>query len=80
MGDKLDKLSMTEGGKSYTSVLVLLLRLRQACLHPSLVGKSTGTDFETYDGAVEKEVTEEQEEEDELAGLLDKLAVGSEQK
>lgn len=49
-----------------------------ACLHPSLVGNSVGIDIDGYDGAVDTAIaaTEaEDQEADELAGLLDNLAV-----
>lgn len=35
--------------RNYTSVLVLLLRLRQACNHPSLISKGSLDDEEAVD-------------------------------
>ncbi|KAF8667470.1 SNF2 family N-terminal domain [Rhizoctonia solani] len=59
--------------KNYTSVLLLLLRLRQvACDHPSLVSK----DFQKDIDAVEsKPAKKDDEEEDELADLFQKMEV-----
>ncbi|OCF42130.1 hypothetical protein I317_04101 [Kwoniella heveanensis CBS 569] len=64
---------------NYTSVLTLLLRLRQACVHPSLVTKSLSVDAEAItDGSSQpKEVTEAPDQADELADLLGGLGVAS---
>ncbi|WVQ97656.1 hypothetical protein IAU59_004770 [Kwoniella sp. CBS 9459] len=64
---------------NYTSVLTLLLRLRQACVHPSLVTKSLSVDAEAIaDGGTQpKEVTEAPDQADELADLLGGLGVAS---
>ncbi|WVF70244.1 hypothetical protein IAT40_005033 [Kwoniella sp. CBS 6097] len=64
---------------NYTSVLTLLLRLRQACVHPSLVTKSLSVDAEAIaDGTAQpKEVTEAPDQADELADLLGGLDVAS---
>ncbi|KAF8607218.1 hypothetical protein BDV93DRAFT_435751 [Ceratobasidium sp. AG-I] len=57
---------------NYTSVLLLLLRLRQACDHPSLVSK----DFQKDADAVEsKPAKKDDEEDDELADLFQKMGV-----
>ncbi|QRV98846.1 SNF2 family amino-terminal protein [Ceratobasidium sp. AG-Ba] len=57
---------------NYTSVLLLLLRLRQACDHPSLVSK----DFQKDVDAVEsRPAKKDDEEDDELADLFQKMGV-----
>ncbi|KAG9074684.1 hypothetical protein FS749_013731 [Ceratobasidium sp. UAMH 11750] len=57
---------------NYTSVLLLLLRLRQACDHPSLVSK----DFQKDVDAVEsKPAKKDDEEDDDLADLFQKMGV-----
>lgn len=63
---------------NYTSVLTLLLRLRQACVHPSLVTKSLDTDVDAITDAVSKSsisAAPEKDEADELADLLGGLGV-----
>ncbi|KAJ7217158.1 SNF2 family DNA-dependent ATPase [Mycena pura] len=47
--DKLMKQSAAGGGSAYIGVLVLLLRLRQACNHPCLVSKDYKTDIDAVD-------------------------------
>ncbi|KAG8736436.1 hypothetical protein FRC10_009318 [Ceratobasidium sp. 414] len=57
---------------NYTSVLLLLLRLRQACDHPSLVSK----DFQKDVDAVESKPAQKDDEEDnDLADLFQKMGV-----
>ncbi|CAE6346188.1 unnamed protein product [Rhizoctonia solani] len=58
--------------KNYTSVLLLLLRLRQACDHPSLVSKDFQKDLEAVESRPAKK---DDEEEDELADLFQKMGV-----
>ncbi|KZT54103.1 hypothetical protein CALCODRAFT_473944 [Calocera cornea HHB12733] len=66
--------------KNYTSVLVLLLRMRQACGHPGLVSKDFGEDKDALEPKLARTETDEQEvtrqEEDELTDLLGKMSVG----
>ncbi|EJU01509.1 hypothetical protein DACRYDRAFT_53063 [Dacryopinax primogenitus] len=66
--------------KNYTSVLVLLLRIRQACGHPGLVSKDFSEEKDALDPKAGKDDKDEQEvtqqEEDELADLLGKMNVG----
>ncbi|KZO99167.1 hypothetical protein CALVIDRAFT_477641 [Calocera viscosa TUFC12733] len=66
--------------KNYTSVLVLLLRMRQACGHPGLVSKDFGEEKDALEPKLAKNDTEEQEvtrqEGDELADLMGKMSVG----
>ncbi|KAF8336587.1 SNF2 family N-terminal domain-containing protein [Cantharellus anzutake] len=59
-------------GKSYTQVLVLLLRLRQACNHPSLINKDHRKDAAAIESKPERKTEEEEEskEVDELADLF----------
>ncbi|CAE6538065.1 unnamed protein product [Rhizoctonia solani] len=58
--------------KNYTSVLLLLLRLRQACDHPSLVSKDFQKDLEAVES---RPVKKDDEEDDELADLFQKMGV-----
>ncbi|KAH9941545.1 SNF2 family N-terminal domain-containing protein [Amylocystis lapponica] len=55
---------------SYTSMLVLLLRMRQACNHPSLVSEDYKKDRE----AVEPKPVKDNEEDDDADDLADRLA------
>ncbi|KAF9511453.1 hypothetical protein BS47DRAFT_1373028 [Hydnum rufescens UP504] len=64
---------------NYTSILVLLLRLRQACDHPALVSK----DFTKDADAIESKVPQSQEDDDdknvdELAGLMGSMGLSRE--
>ncbi|WVQ77121.1 hypothetical protein IAR50_006804 [Cryptococcus sp. DSM 104548] len=59
---------------NYTSVLTLLLRLRQACVHPSLVINSLDTDEALGEDIVAK-AAPVKDEADELADLLGGLGV-----
>ncbi|KAI0753220.1 SNF2 family N-terminal domain-containing protein [Daedaleopsis nitida] len=70
----LEKLQAGDIRKAYTSVLVLLLRLRQACDHPVLISK----DYRNDQDAVEPQSASQNngdEEGDDLAGLLAGLAI-----
>ncbi|KAJ6525458.1 SNF2 family DNA-dependent ATPase [Mycena vulgaris] len=50
MGDVIEKIMRQNGGGSaYIGVLLLLLRLRQACNHPCLVSKDYKTDMDAVD-------------------------------
>ncbi|WWC58824.1 uncharacterized protein I303_101368 [Kwoniella dejecticola CBS 10117] len=62
---------------NYTSVLTMLLRLRQACVHPSLVTKSLITDSDALSGEAQSQPKEEEktDQADELADLLGGLGV-----
>ncbi|WWC86455.1 uncharacterized protein L201_001332 [Kwoniella dendrophila CBS 6074] len=61
---------------NYTSVLTLLLRLRQACVHPSLVTKSLTTDPDAIgDAETQPKEVEVTDQADELADLLGGLGV-----
>ncbi|KAH9988109.1 SNF2 family N-terminal domain-containing protein [Russula compacta] len=58
--------------KNYTNVMVLLLRLRQACNHPSLVSKDYNTDRE----AIESRPTlKDDHEDEELTAMFQQLGV-----
>ncbi|KAL5639611.1 hypothetical protein ACGC1H_006279 [Rhizoctonia solani] len=59
--------------KNYTSVLLLLLRLRQACDHPSLVSKDFQKDADAVESRPAKK--DDEEEEDALADLFQKMGV-----
>ncbi|OBZ66360.1 hypothetical protein A0H81_13586 [Grifola frondosa] len=56
--------------RAYTSMLVLLLRLRQACNHPALVSEDYKKDKE----AVEPKGAKENDEDDDADDLADRLA------
>ncbi|KAL6306911.1 SNF2 family N-terminal domain-containing protein [Sparassis latifolia] len=56
--------------KNYTSMLVLLLRMRQACNHPSLVSE----DYKKDQEAVEPQASKTADDEDEADDLVDRLA------
>ncbi|KAL5520694.1 hypothetical protein ACEPAF_2696 [Sanghuangporus sanghuang] len=65
--------------RNYTSVLVLLLRLRQACNHPSLLSKEFSLDRDV----VEPQVTKDEKsvvDADRLADLLGQMDVSSTRK
>lgn len=59
-----------------TSILTMLLRLRQACDHPELVSQSFSADPDAIAPAPPATSTEEDKEADELADLLGGLSVG----
>ncbi|KAF8513714.1 SNF2 family N-terminal domain-containing protein [Hysterangium stoloniferum] len=62
--------------KNYTAVLVLLLRLRQACNHPSLVSKDFGKDVDALEsGSAKKPADDDDDDEDALADMFSKLGV-----
>ncbi|EIN06926.1 hypothetical protein PUNSTDRAFT_90645 [Punctularia strigosozonata HHB-11173 SS5] len=61
--------------KNYTTVLILLLRLRQACNHPALVSKDFKVDSAALESRPAKNQNLEEEQEDELAGMFSKLGV-----
>lgn len=69
--DKINAM-MSEGGKDYMGALVLLLRLRQACNHPSLVEKAIDKDREAID-ASQKEV--QTNDMDDLAAMMGGISV-----
>ncbi|KAG1752062.1 SNF2 family N-terminal domain-containing protein [Suillus lakei] len=77
MTNELDKLvQANEASKNYTHVLLMLLRLRQACNHPSLVYK----DYRIDSGAAEPRPAkndEADEDADELATLLGQMGVSN---
>ncbi|CAK5280366.1 unnamed protein product [Mycena citricolor] len=52
--NKLMKESEAKGGSAYISVLLLLLRLRQACNHPCLVSKDYKTDLDAVEPRAKK--------------------------
>ncbi|KAI5118940.1 hypothetical protein M0805_006286 [Coniferiporia weirii] len=65
-----------DAAKNYTSMLVLLLRLRQACNHPSLLSK----DFAVDKGAVNPHAAKDGgdlDDADDLADLLGQMGVSS---
>jgi SNF2 family DNA or RNA helicase len=74
--EKMEKAGQV--AKSYTSMLVLLLRLRQACNHPSLISK----DFTADNEAVEPQPAKGQDldDADDLANMLEQMGVSSARK
>ncbi|CED84401.1 snf2 family dna-dependent atpase [Phaffia rhodozyma] len=60
---------------NYTSILTMLLRLRQACDHPILVSESFGSDPDAV--APASDAKEDKDEADELADLLGGLTVAT---
>ncbi|EIW80017.1 hypothetical protein CONPUDRAFT_126467 [Coniophora puteana RWD-64-598 SS2] len=81
MGSELDKL-VREGvaERSYTHVLVLLLRLRQACNHPSLISKNYKADAAAIESRPAKSDDDgdgagDGAEADELAAMFGALGV-----
>ncbi|KAK8866127.1 hypothetical protein IAR55_001278 [Kwoniella newhampshirensis] len=61
---------------NYTSVLTLLLRLRQACVHPSLVTRSLSADADAITNDVSRPPgAEKADQADQLADLLSTLGV-----
>ncbi|KAG8886897.1 hypothetical protein FRB98_000813 [Tulasnella sp. 332] len=72
----LNKFAKSGASNVYTSVLVLLLRLRQACCHPELCLKNAKEDAEALDMKPKSsEQDEEQAEADELADMMAGLGV-----
>ncbi|KAG2134132.1 SNF2 family N-terminal domain-containing protein [Suillus clintonianus] len=77
MTNELDKLvQANEASKNYTHVLLMLLRLRQACNHPSLVYKDYRIDNEAAEPRPAKN-DEADEDADELAALLGQMGVSN---
>ncbi|KAH8990774.1 SNF2 family N-terminal domain-containing protein [Lactarius akahatsu] len=58
--------------KNYTNVMVLLLRLRQACNHPSLVSKDYNTDREAIES---RPAPKDGDEDEELTTMFQELGV-----
>ena len=89
----LEKLRQGDINKAYTSVLVLLLRLRQgswhhplprcgnadriraACNHPCLISKDYKTDAEAVDPKSASQNNDEEDDADDLAGLMAGLGI-----
>lgn len=64
--------------RNYTSVLVLLLRLRQACNHPSLISKDYVCDKEAVDPQAAK--GKDLDDADDLADAFGQMGVSSEKR
>ncbi|KAH9937842.1 SNF2 family N-terminal domain-containing protein [Epithele typhae] len=72
----LEKLQQGNINKSYTSVLVLLLRLRQACNHRGLISKDYATDQEAVEPKSASQTSEDADDPaDELAAMLGGLGI-----
>ncbi|PFH51167.1 hypothetical protein AMATHDRAFT_85310 [Amanita thiersii Skay4041] len=77
MADTLEKLMASKSGNSaYMSVLLLLLRLRQACNHPVLVTKDFKKDVEAVNPkSVNKGETDKDGDADDLVAAFNQLGV-----
>lgn len=73
MDETLEKLMSSDKGNKYISVLLLLLRLRQACNHPLLVTKDYKKDLEAVDSHASKQ--DPQADADDLATAFGQLGV-----
>ncbi|KAL4267211.1 SNF2/RAD54 Helicase and Transcription Factor [Pleurotus pulmonarius] len=72
--EMLEKL-MAQDHANYTSVLLLLLRLRQACNHPGLVAKDYKEDLAAVDSTAAKNADDKADDADELANAFESLGV-----
>lgn len=70
MSSEVNKLVKQSENVNYTHVLLLLLRLRQACNHPSLVSKDYRADREAADPKPTKDDDEDVDGLDELFGQM----------
>ncbi|KAF7861922.1 hypothetical protein EAF04_007803 [Stromatinia cepivora] len=69
---------MMGGSKvNYASALVLLLRLRQACNHPKLVGNKLGKDSDALSAETSNPKSKSTTDVDEMADMFGSLGVGS---
>ncbi|KAB8294038.1 hypothetical protein EYC80_009496 [Monilinia laxa] len=69
---------MMDGRKvNYASALVLLLRLRQACNHPKLVGSKLGKDTDALSAETSNPKSKSTTDFDEMADMFGSLGVGS---
>ncbi|APA15699.1 hypothetical protein sscle_15g104690 [Sclerotinia sclerotiorum 1980 UF-70] len=69
---------MMGGSKvNYASALVLLLRLRQACNHPKLVGNKLGKDTDALSAETSNAKSKSTTDFDEMADMFGSLGVGS---
>ncbi|KAL0945765.1 hypothetical protein HGRIS_012054 [Hohenbuehelia grisea] len=73
--ENLEKLLGEEGRSVYTSVLLLLLRLRQACDHPMLVSKDYKEDLDAVDPKAAEGVDDKDPDADDLIGAFAQLGV-----
>ncbi|KAG9000040.1 hypothetical protein FRB90_011885, partial [Tulasnella sp. 427] len=71
----LNKFARSGLSNNFTSVLVLLLRLRQACCHPELCMKNVKNDIDALEPKVKETDKDDEEEADDLADLLGKMTV-----
>ncbi|KAM3079458.1 hypothetical protein ACMFMG_005889 [Clarireedia jacksonii] len=66
------------GGKiNYASALVMLLRLRQACNHPKLVGSKLGKDSDALSAETQSSKSKSTADVDEIANMFGALDVGT---
>lgn len=68
---------MGESKVNYASALVLLLRLRQACNHPKLVGSKLGKDSDALSADTTNSKFKSTADVDEMADMFGSLGVGS---
>ncbi|KAG8906365.1 hypothetical protein FRB99_007049 [Tulasnella sp. 403] len=71
----LDKIVGQGKLNSFMGVLLLLLRLRQACCHPQLCTKNARVDADAIDPKAKANTKDEVDEADDLAGMLERLEV-----
>ncbi|KAH7910542.1 SNF2 family N-terminal domain-containing protein [Hygrophoropsis aurantiaca] len=74
MSNELDKLQSSEENMNYTHVLLMLLRLRQACNHPCLISKDYRVDSAAAESSPAKS-GDADEDAAELASLFGQMGV-----
>ncbi|KAF9467200.1 SNF2 family N-terminal domain-containing protein [Collybia nuda] len=76
MEDVIEKLmAQSKGKNNYISVLLLLLRLRQACNHPVLVAEDYKTDMDAVEPKSKKSVDPQDDDGDDLVAAFGQLGV-----
>ncbi len=77
--DRSLEMMMAGNQMSYTSILVLLMRLRQACNHPKLTGSDLSTETDTATGSQtpSRRKANLEDDMDSIANMLGGLSVGT---
>ncbi|KAI0342449.1 hypothetical protein BDW22DRAFT_1330967 [Trametopsis cervina] len=79
--DRLEKLQQQgDMSRNYTSMLMLLLRMRQACNHPSLVAQDYRKDTEAVEPKAAKDDKDLDDAADDLADLMGGMGLGASKK
>ncbi|KAI0640403.1 SNF2 family N-terminal domain-containing protein [Trametes meyenii] len=73
VNDRLEQLQQGNINKAYTSVLTLLLRMRQACNHPGLISEDYKKDKEAIEPKSASQ--NEDDDDDDLAAMLGGLTI-----